>query len=96
MPGFISILFQTAPPGSIYSKMYEKVTATASNLVRNIDFGIAQVQSENFALIADATELLMKQKDNCDMMLIDERFYKSGFGLAFPENWPYKKYFDKE
>ena len=36
----------------------------------------------------------MNASDDCRISLIKENFYKMGFGLAVPEGWPYKKYFD--
>jgi hypothetical protein len=80
---------QTAPPGSLYSKMNLKVQTGKDGIEL-----CARVKTDNFAWISDETELLMCGKENCDSILIHERFYKSGFGLAYPENWPYKKHFD--
>ena len=74
--------------------MYEAIQRDPANNVPSFEVGFDRVHSENYAIIADETKLLMHAKDNCDLMLINERFYKSGFGLAFPENWPYKKYLD--
>ena len=52
-------------------------------------------RSEKHAHIADVTALLMNTVSDCQISLIDERFYKTGFGLDFPEDWPYEKYFDE-
>ena len=64
-------------------------------MVANTNIGFEKVRSEKHAYIADVTDLLMNTVNDCQISLIDERFYKTGYGLAFPEDWPYKEYFDK-
>ena len=65
-------------------------------VVANDNIGFEKVRSEKHAHISDVTDLLMKTVNDCQISLIDERFYTTGFGLAFPEDWPCKKYFDEE
>ena len=62
-------------------------------IVAHDDIGIEKVKSEKHAHFGDETGLLYGVND-CQLSLIDERFFKTGFGLAFPEDWPYKEYFD--
>ena len=74
--------------------MYEMIAEDPNNNVRHNPAGLAKVRTENYAFISDVTYLLNNATDNCRVSLINERFYKSGYGLAFPKGWPYKKYFD--
>ena len=64
-------------------------------MVANDEIGFEKVRSEKHAHIDDETALLMNTLNDCQISLIDERFYKTGYGLAFPEDWPYKACFDK-
>ena len=64
-------------------------------MVANTYIAFEKVRSGKHAHIADETDLLMYTVNDCQISLIDERFYKTGYGLAFPEDWPYKEYFDK-
>ena len=75
--------------------MYKAIRRNPDNIVQRSDEGFTKVRMEKYAFIGDETMLLMNASDNCRISLINEKFYKSGFGLAFPERWPYKGYFDK-
>ena len=52
-------------------------------------------QRQNYALIQDETYLRIQLASDCEISLIRETFYKTGFGFALPEGSPYKKYFDE-
>ena len=84
---------QTAESG-LYKDIYSKILTDSSNIVQNGDDGFVKVRTENYAFIDDATYLAMNASDNCNLALIKDRFYKTGFGIAVPQGWPYKKYFD--
>ena len=64
-------------------------------IVASTDIGFEKVRSGKHAHISDETDMLMNPQNDCQISLIDERFYKTGYGLAFAEDWPYKEYFDK-
>ena len=87
------ISFQTAEDG-IYEDIYRGITSDANNLVIENADGIKKVAYEKYAFISDVTILETEISNDCSISLIKERFYKTGFGLAVPEDWPYKKYFD--
>ena len=66
-----------------------------NRIVASHVIGLEKVRSEKHAHIGDENDLLMNAGNDCGISLIGERFYKTGYGLAFPEDWPYKKYFDE-
>ena len=79
----------------LYTDLYKGITSDPSNILHwPDDDGIDKVRLEKFAYIDDGTWLATYALDNCRVSLIKERFYKMGFGLAVPEGWPYKQYFD--
>ena len=86
---------QSAKSG-VYNDVYNGIMSNPSNVLSwvNGDDGLAKVRLEKYAYIDDSTFLAMNASDDCSISLIKERFYKMGFGLAVPEGWPYKKYFD--
>ena len=53
-----------------------------------------RVKNGTYAYITDKTYLRLKSLQDCNLTVIDEEFFKSGFGLALQDGWPYKKYFD--
>ena len=55
---------------------------------------IQKVRDDKFAYISDASYLEIKTIKECNIRLIDEKFYKTGFAFAVPANWPYKGEFD--
>ena len=87
------IFFQASDHGT-YAKMYNEILKDPKNFVSRTSEGLEKVHTEKYAYITDETGLRMNASDNCNLVVIGERFYPSGFGLAFPEKWPYKKYFD--
>ena len=74
--------------------MNEGMEKDPNNIVPDDMAGFTKVRSEKYALMGDETFLQMNASDNCKISLASERFYKSGFGLAFPEGWPYKDHFN--
>ena len=89
------VIFQSASQGT-YAELHKGIMKDPDNLiVAGHEIGFEKVRSEKHAHIGDETALLMNTVNDCQISLIDERFYKTGFGLAFPEDWPYKKYFDE-
>ena len=92
----IHLLFslnQTTPSG-VYSRIHEGIESYPDNVVPTADAGFIKVREEKFAFISDQTMLMINASNDCTLTLIGERFYETGFGLAVPEGWPYKKYFD--
>ena len=71
--------------------MFKAVQEDPDNIVQGSAQGFAKVLSENYAFITDETLILRNVSDNCRLSPISEKFYKSGFGLAFPKGWPYKE-----
>ena len=82
--------FQTATDG-IFKKMYNRVDTSAPNNPAAFE---RLMNGGHYAFIDDKTSQIRDIKDNCQLAMIGEQFFKSGFGLAFPEGWKYKKYFD--
>ena len=85
--------FQTATDGT-FANLYSNIQDNPDSVVQSVNEGFAKVRSEKYAFITDETTIARISED-CSIALITEKFYKAGFGLAFPEGWPYKKYFDK-
>ena len=85
--------FQTAK-GGIYAKLNKGMEKDPNNIASTEAAALAKVRSEKYALMGDETFLLMNATDNCKISLARERFYKSGFGLAFPEGWSYMDHFN--
>ena len=86
-------IFKTAEYG-LYKDINSKIQSDPSNVVQNGDEGFTKVRTEKYAFMDDVTYLAMNASDNCNLALIKDRFYKTGLGIAVPEGWPYKKYFD--
>ena len=53
------------------------------------------VSKESYAFIGEKTYLQVKSADNCDLVMIEEEFFKSSFAFAVQEGWPFKKYLDE-
>ena len=64
-------------------------------MVSDIDAGILKVRDEKFAYLTDETQFLVNEYRTCAMETIEDEFYPSGLGIAVPDDWPYKKYFDE-
>ena len=64
------------------------------NIVENTDDALKKILTENYAYIDDSTFLDLVAAERCDVAVIAETFYNTGFGLVFPKGWEYKKYFD--
>ena len=75
-------------------EVYENMMKDPKNIVPTNELSFEKVRTEKFALIRDETMSMMNTRDDCMIRFIKEKFYKSGYALAFPENWIYKKYFD--
>ena len=90
------IFFQTAKSG-IYKDIWHAIMSDPeNNLKLTGDEGLMDLRQRNdYAVINDATWLRTQLANDCDISLIRETFYKTGFGLALPEGSPYKKYFDE-
>ena len=78
---------QTATAG-VYKDIYDGIMSDPSNIVTWESNPFDKVENEKFAFISDSTFLQRQAARNCNMSLIAERFYKTGFGFAVPEGWP--------
>ena len=89
-------LYLKTSKGGIYKDIYE-------GIMRNPDYNLVPFengvwllkQRQDFALIGDVTRLRTQLGSDCDISLIRETFYRSGFGLVLPQGSPYKKYFNE-
>jgi hypothetical protein len=48
-----------------------------------------------YAFIGEKAALQAAANGRCDVGFIHEEFYKSGFGFAAQNQWPYTKYFNE-
>ena len=90
----ICLGFQNAEDG-VYSDIWRGITSSTSNFVSSVQEGINKTQSEKYAFIGEKTALLSASAGSCDLGFMKEEFFKSGFGFAMKEGWPFTKYFDK-
>ena len=74
--------------------IHDGIQLDQSNIVDTQNAGFLKVRTENYAYIHDETLLMINASDDCSLSLIGEHFYETGFGLAVPNGWPYKKHFD--
>ena len=56
--------------------------------------GINRSLSDTYAFIGDKTAILTASAGYCQLDFMKEEFFKSGFGFAVRDGWPYTKYFD--
>ena len=75
--------------------MYSNILKNPRNIVPKFEIGVERAKSQKYAIMGDETALHLVAAGDCQISVIDEKFYKSGFGLAFPEDWIYRKYFDQ-
>ncbi|ELU14506.1 hypothetical protein CAPTEDRAFT_192796 [Capitella teleta] len=87
------MLFQEAESG-IYRDIWKGIKTDQDNLVSSIAEGVNKTLSEMYAFIGEKAALKVAINERCDISFIEEEFFKSGFGFAMPEKWPYTKYFN--
>ena len=92
----ISDSLQEAVPGSVYAKLWSGIENRKDSIVANQAEGLGKVRSERYGYIGEKTPMLTDVSTDCTLAFIREEFFKSGFGFAMPEGWPYTKYFSNK
>ena len=70
------------------------MTSHSGSTVNGSEAGFRKTTTENYGFIGDKTYLGSYAAAHCELTLLPVEFYKTGFGLAFPEGWPYTEYFN--
>ena len=65
-------------------EVYDNMMKDPNNIVPTNELSFEKVRTEKFALIRDETMSMMNTRDDCMIRFIKEKFYKSGYALAFP------------
>ena len=66
----------------------------------NLNYGmgdnglIQKILTEKYAYISDVRYMQTLAQADSRLGIIKEKILMSGFGIAVPDGWPYKKYFD--
>ena len=52
---------------------------------------------KGYAMMSDKTSLgeLVRKSGNCEVMFMDQEFFKSGYGIVIKKGAPYRRQFDK-
>ena len=89
---------QSAKDG-IFADLWDKITAKPDSLASTTTVGVRKMFSDDakYVAMSDQTSLLVKalREDRCDWAFMPELFYPTGFGLALPENSPYRDIFSQ-
>ena len=89
---------QSAKDG-IFADLWDKITTKPDSLASTTTVGVRKMFSDDaiYISMSDQTSLLVKalREDRCDWVFMPELFYPTGFGLALPENSPYRDIFSQ-
>ena len=66
-----------------------------SNVVTSEKEGLAKVTHEKYAYINNNYFVHRKSIEDCRLSVINEQFFDTYTAFVVPNEWPYKKYFDK-
>ncbi|XP_055333034.1 glutamate receptor ionotropic, kainate 2-like [Paramacrobiotus metropolitanus] len=74
----------------VYKRMWDAMSADPSNFVKKGAAGVARVKNDKYAYLMESPSLEYEMSKDCDLTQIGNLLDSKGFGIATPQNSPYR------